>query len=201
MHDGVTQIVIGALLETEAARQALFDSVDRAAENLTRAKQLLAQAENEIRRVIYDLHPPVLDTMGLVVALKRFSVTYTATFGIECRVRVVDEPRRLPKEAEIAIYRIVQAALHNVATHAKAEEAWVGFEFGPEQFCVVIKDDGVGFDPGTIMAAPGEHLGLIGMKERAESLGANIDIVSESGAGTQIILKLKSPLYVDGAVA
>ncbi len=197
MHDGVTQMIIGALYETQAVRQAMIDDPERAAESLARAQQLLSEVEVEIRRVIYDLHPPVLDAMGLVVALKRFAATFTAAFNIGCEIQVVGRPRRLPKEIEIAIFRILQAALHNVASHAKATHAQVCFDFGADWLKTSIEDDGIGFDPAATLAAPGEHLGLIGMKERAEGLGAELIVNSTVGQGTKIELRLPSPAYVD----
>jgi signal transduction histidine kinase len=197
MHDGVTQIIIGALYETQAARQALLDDPDRAGENLDRAQQLLSDVENEIRRVIYDLHPPVLDQMGLVVAMKRFATTYQSSIGIECQVQVAGQPRRLGRETEVAIYRIIQAALHNVSTHAHASHASVGFDFGSAALQVMIEDNGIGFDPDAVIKIPGEHLGLIGMKERAEGLGAEIRIESAPGEGTRILLHLPVPVYME----
>jgi signal transduction histidine kinase len=197
MHDGVTQMIIGALYETQAARQAMSDDPDRAAESLTRAQQLLAEVEVEIRRVIYDLHPPILDAMGLVVALKRLAATFTAAFNVECEIQVVGRSRRLPKEIEVAVFRIIQAALHNVASHAHARRAQVGFDFGSDWLKVRIEDDGVGFDPAAVMTVPGEHLGLIGMKERAEGLGAELIVSSTPGAGTRVELRLPSPAYLD----
>lgn len=198
MHDGVTQMVIGALYDTEAARQALLDDPERASENLKHAQQLLSEVDTEIRRVIYDLHPPVLDMMGLVVALKRFAVTYAATFGIGCDVQAVGQARRLPKATEIAIYRIIQAALDNVVTHAGAKQVQVSFDFGADCLRVRIEDDGVGFNPKTVMRSPGEHLGLIGMKERAEGIGAFLEVNSAPQEGTQIELRLLSPTYLEG---
>ncbi len=197
MHDGVTQMIVGALYETQAARQSLYDDPDRAGENLARAQQLLSEVELEIRRVIYDLHPPVLDMMGLVVALKRFAVNFTAVFDIACQVQVAGRPRRLDKEAEITIYRIIQAALHNVATHAQADQVRVYFDFGTASLQVRIEDNGIGFDPQKAMNTPGEHLGLIGMNERAESLGASLDVQSTPGQGAQIKLQQPEPHYLD----
>ncbi len=197
MHDGVTQMIIGALYETQAARQALTGDSDRAAENLTRAQSLLTEVELEMRRVIYDLHPPVLDAMGLAMALRRFAATFTATFGADCQVQVAGRPRRVSKETEVAIYRIIQAALHNVASHAQAKSARVGFDFGADWLHAVVEDDGIGFDPDTVINIPGEHLGLIGMKERAESLGAALTVTSAPGRGARIELRLPSPEYLD----
>ncbi len=197
MHDGVTQMIIGALYETQAARQALIDDPDRAAENLQRAQDLLTEVETEIRRVIYDMHPPVLDQMGLVVALKRFASTYQATFGIECDVQVAGKSERMIHETEITIYRIIQAALHNVATHSQAKHAKVYFDFGTAALQVMIEDDGIGFDPDAVMKLPGEHLGLIGMKERAEGLKAELTVQSEAGVGSRIMLRVPAPVYLE----
>ncbi len=197
MHDGVTQMIIGALYETQAVRQAMIDDPDRAAESLSRAQGLLSEVEVEIRRVIYDLHPPVLDAMGLVVALKRFAATFTAAFNIGCEIQVVGRPRRLPKGIEIAIFRIIQAALHNVASHAQAGHAYVRFDFGADWLTASIEDDGIGFDPEATLTAPGEHLGLIGMKERAEGLRAELIVNSTPGKGTRIELRLPSPAYLN----
>lgn len=198
MHDGVTQIIIGALYETQAARQSLTDDPDRALENLSRAQQLLSDVENEIRRVIYDLHPPVLDQMGLAVALKRFAATYQTTFEIDCDVRVIGHPQRLQRETEVAIYRIIQAALQNVATHAQAYHAQVTFNFDTAGLGVTIEDDGIGFDPDSVIKIPGDHLGLISMKERAESLQAELTVHSAPGTGTRIELRLPGPVYLIG---
>jgi signal transduction histidine kinase len=197
MHDGVTQMIIGSLYEIEAARSTIFDNPDKAVENLTHAQEHLTEVEREIKRVIYDLHPPVLDMLGLVVALKRFATTYTQTFEIDCRVHVSGNQRRLPKETEIAIYRIIQAALQNVASHAQARQVTISFVFNFEQLFVQVIDNGIGFDPEIILKTPGDHLGLIGMKERADGLGANLRIDSHKGLGTQVEFCLPSPVYMD----
>ena len=197
MHDGVTQTIIGALYETQAARQALSDDPDRATENLARAQNLLSEVDVEIRRVIYDLHPPVLDMMGLVVAMKRYASTFATTFDLECQVQVQGTPRRLAKEIEIDIYRIVQSALHNVTSHANASLAVVSFHFGSALFQVVVSDNGEGFNPKIALETPGDHLGILGMKERAEGMGANLIVNSSPVSGTEIELNLQNPEYLD----
>jgi signal transduction histidine kinase len=197
MHDGVTQTIIGALYETQAARQALLDDPDRAVENLARAQNLLSEVDGDIRRVIYDLHPPVLDMMGLVIAMKRYASTFTTTFDIDCRVHVVGTPRRLTKEVEIDIYRIIQAALHNVVSHASASQVKVSFHFATPSLRVIIADNGEGFNPKTALETPGDHLGLLGMKERAEAMGAKLFVDSSPKMGTNIELILQNPEYLD----
>ena len=196
MHDGVTQTIIGALYETQAARQALRDDPDLAVENLARAQNLLSEVDVEIRQVIYDLHPPVLDMMGLVVAMKRYANTFTTTFDINCQVHVNGAPRRLTKEIEIDVYRIIQAALHNVIAHANASLVEVTFHFASNSFQVIIADNGEGFNPRTAFETPGDHLGLLGMKERAEGMGAQLAVNSSPKTGSEIELNLGNPEYI-----
>jgi len=196
MHDGVTQTIIGALYEIQAAQDSLVGSPAVASVNLSRAKELLAEVDQEIRRVIYDLHPPVLDMMGLVVATKRFATSFGPTFEIDCRVDIVGDQRRLDKHTEVTIYRIIQSAMQNIATHSHADQACVFFNFKPGNFQIVVEDNGNGFDPQKALSIPDEHLGLIGMKERAESLGASLFIESLPGHGAKIVFDLPSPQYV-----
>jgi signal transduction histidine kinase len=196
MHDSVIQMIIGALYETQAARQSLVSNPERATASLEQAQCLLSEVETEIRRTIYDLHPPMLDTQGLVVALKHFAGNCSHTFDLQCQVKTFGRPQRLPKDVEIAIYRIVQAALHNVAAHAQAKHAQVKLDFGSDAFQASIEDDGIGFDPRPIFRAPGEHLGLIGMQERAQAIGANLNVISNPNEGTRVLLELLSPTYL-----
>jgi two-component system, NarL family, sensor histidine kinase DegS len=163
---------------------------------LEQAQCLLSEVETEIRRAIYDLHPPMLDGQGLVVALKHFVNNCSLTFDLQCQVKTFGRPQRLPRDVEIAIYRIVQAALHNVAAHAEAKHAQVKLDFGSDAFQASVEDDGVGFNPRAIFRSPGEHLGLIGMQERAQAIGANLNVTSSPNQGTRVLLELLSPLYL-----
>lgn len=197
MHDGVTQTIIGALYEIQAAQDSLVSSPAVASVNLSRAKELLTEVDQEIRRVIYDLHPPVLDMMGLVVATKRFAASCGPTFEIDCNVEIRGDQRRLDKNSEVTIYRIIQSATQNIASHSHADQACVFFNFEPDNFQIIVEDNGIGFDPQMALSTPDEHLGLIGMIERAESLGASLVIDSGPGNGAKIILDLPSPPYID----
>jgi signal transduction histidine kinase len=190
MHDGVTQTIIGALYEIQAAQDSLVKNPSIAAVNLSRAQDLLADVDQEIKRVIYDFHPPVLDMLGLVAATERFASTFAQTYSIACSVSVSGDLQRLDKHTEVTIYRILQSAMLNVATHSNAGQAWIRFAFNSDTLEVSIEDDGVGFDPQKTLATPGEHLGLIGMIERSESLGGSLLLDSSPGRGTTITFSL-----------
>ena len=191
MHDGVTQLIYGALYETQAARELLRASSHPAQAKLERAQDLLNQVEVETRRVIGDLHPPILDAMGLVAALNRYTALFQDMVGLPCALRMTGQPFRLSNATELAVYRIVQEALHNVESHAEANSVTVLLGFQPGWLRVVIEDDGQGFNPGQVLTEPGDHFGLPSMRERAQSIGARLRVDSTPGHGTRIVLNVQ----------
>lgn len=189
MHDGVSQLIIGALYETQAAKQSLPARPGVALNKVQAVQSLLKQMETEIRRVIHDLRPIILDTMGLIPALRQYAETFSELFGIPCSVHVSGSPLRLMPAAETAIYRIVQEAMHNVGTHSTATMAQIYVLFKPTKMRVVVRDNGQGFDYQGVLKDTTEHLGLMGMKERALSIGGTLEVDSAPRYGTRIIFQ------------
>lgn len=191
MHDGITQLIISALYESQSAKESMaLDNGRTATDHLDDAQGILKQIDTEIRRIIYDLRPPILDAMGLVPALKQFTSRYQHYAQIECNLHVSGKPYRLLTEVEISIYRLIQESLQNITVHAEASLAEIQVDFYEERVCVTVCDNGIGFDLGCFLNAPTEHLGLIGMRERAEYIGGQIEINTQSGQGTQIVLNV-----------
>ena len=121
-----------------------------------------------------------------MAALEVYVSTIQRT-GLEARLEVVNELPPQTPEVRLGIYRIVQEALHNVLRHASADEAVVRIEFADDLLRVIIRDNGVGFDPET--AARPTSLGMLSMRERAAAIGASFSIISRPGAGTAIIFE------------
>ena len=193
MHDGMTQMIVSALFETQCAKESqALGNTDTATDHLEDAQDLLKQIDTEIRGIIYDLRPLILDARGLVPAIEQFASRCQQYSQIECNLTVSGDPYRLQSDVEIGIYRLIQEALHNITTHAKATQAEIHLEFSKEKVCVSIRDNGIGFDLERFVTAPGEHLGLIGMKERAQCIGGQIDIQSKQDHGTRIVLTVPS---------
>lgn len=146
----------------------------------------------ELRRVTRGLRPMYLEDLGLVPALEMLSKDASADLSTPMSFRVEGTPRRLPPEAELALYRIVQESLSNVARHAHANHAEVVVQFTDDTLMMDVRDDGAGFDlpehPGDLAAAG--HYGLLGMHERAEIIGAKLSIASEPGKGTTVSIRL-----------
>lgn len=191
MHDGINQLLIGAMLELMSARERISGGdLSRAESSLQQVRELLKRVEREIRQIIYDLRPPTLDALGLVPSLRRYTDRFRQYSRIPCEVRVEGDPRRLPPDMEIGIYRIMQEALQNVSAHANAQRAEVAVSFSPQTIALTIADDGRGFDLEAVQHDSSGHFGLLGMRERAEALGGQLAIRSQPGWGTQVHLSL-----------
>lgn len=190
MHDSTTQLILGALYATQAARDGFDINLSAARENMAMVQQFLQQIEAEIRQTIRDLRPIILDAEGVVPALKQYVDQYKELTKTSCTLRVTGTPLRLTGEAEVAIYRIVQEALQNVAAHAKAHSVCVGIHFVSRAVCVTVEDDGRGFDLVNVSHQGDGHFGLIGMRERAWNIGAHLQVDSTSGQGTRVVLQV-----------
>jgi signal transduction histidine kinase len=147
---------------------------------------LLERAGGELHDVIFELRPPDLDDLGVVAAIEAYAQTIQRT-GLSCRLEMAGEPPSLTPEVRLGIYRIVQESLHNVLRHAGADEAVVRLDTSDDLLRVTIRDNGAGFDPS--LAVRPTSLGLLSMRERAESIGATFTIVSKPGGGTAIVIE------------
>ncbi len=146
----------------------------------------------EARRFVRALTPPALDDAPLPEALRRLTAGVTA--GPEVRFHLDGEPRRLPVEAEVALLRLTQEALANVARHAHAERAAVTLAFLDGQVTLDVYDDGVGFTPGgSAGGAARTTFGLHGMRERIAELGGTLTVESAPGEGTAVAAALPVP--------
>jgi signal transduction histidine kinase len=196
MHDGVVQLITAARYELQAARLALTSGpTRRACERIEAARRVLADMEEEIRHVIYDLHPAILDADGLVPALRRHATRFQEICAVACDVRVTGDPYKLPMSTKAAVFRVVKEALHNVGTHAEAHSAIVTLDFQPGLLRVTVRDDGHGFDAQRYLQShDGGHLGLLGMEQRVKSLDGDMEIWSRPGEGTEITLRF--PIFL-----
>jgi len=191
LHDGINQLLIGAMLELKASDERLR-GVSETAESLEPTLDILRQVEQEVRRVVNDLHPPTLESLGLAPALKRLADRLEHFFGVRCDIEVVGMERRVSRRTEVAAYRIVQEALQNVATHAGVDRAVVRLGFGDDSLAVTIEDEGKGFDVGILgQTAPG-RFGLLSMRERVEGLDGTFSIDSSVGSGTAVHVELSA---------
>jgi two-component system sensor histidine kinase DegS len=194
MHDGINQLLIGALLELKSGRERLaVGNLDRADDAFQAAQGILHSIETEIRRVIYDLRPPTLDALGFVSELRRYIQDFKQYTNLNCVVHVEGESVRLPGQMEISIYRLAQEALQNVYSHARARNVEITIRFTAEALELSICDDGIGFDSTAVEQAHTLHFGLVTMRERAKSMSGLLKIQTQIGYGTCVHLSVPIP--------
>jgi two-component system, NarL family, sensor histidine kinase DegS len=204
LHDETIQrlVVISRRLESLSV---LSDQLPAAAqERISALEELLSETMKGVRRFVQDLRPPMLDHLGLVASVEALAADLRENNGIAVPVRIVGTPRRLGPEEELVLFRIAQEAMGNARRHSGAGEVEVLMDFAAEQVRVQVCDNGCGFVvPGRIDDyVPEAKLGLIGMKERARTLGGVLDITSRPGCGTTVCVEIPTqPVEPDPAPA
>jgi signal transduction histidine kinase len=154
--------------------------------SLEQTRSLVEGIVGKLRDLAHGLRPPSLDDLGLVAALRQLVGTFQERTGVATTFAIRGDERRLDPEAELALFRIAQEALHNVERHAAAQRVTLELTFDAEVH-LRVADDGGGFTPRS-PARPGERggLGLLGMQERAAWLGGRLDLRSSPGHGTTV---------------
>jgi signal transduction histidine kinase len=185
LHDSVTQSILAAIYELHAIRRRLDDAgeVDYRIDN---CQKMLDGALNEMKHIVYALRPRALDELGLVAALENYVTGMREQRSLSVDFQVTGAPYKIPRDVELAIYRIVQEALQNAVRHAEASALAVFVGFQRSTLLVTISDNGKGFDPMNIK----EGLGLVGIRERADAIKGHLKIDTAKGSGTLIILEL-----------
>jgi two-component system sensor histidine kinase UhpB len=156
-------------------------------------KDLSTSAMIELRDVISDLRPSLLDDLGLVPALRGQVQAFIERSGIKADLDISGNIRRLSPDLETIIFRIVQEGLTNVSKHAGANATYIDLSFGEEALNLSISDDGHGFDvDATLRSAPSDlrAWGLLGMQERVALADGTFEISSNSGEGTTIEIEI-----------
>ncbi len=183
LHDDTIQSLIAVQQRIEMAQKAMTKDPALAAAKLVDLKELITDTLTSVRRYVRDLRPTYLENLGLIPALEMLTRESNA------RLKLVGEEERLDPERELALFRIVQESLRNIAKHAHATDVAVTLTFGPNDVTATVEDNGSGFDapesPGAYAQAG--HFGLMGMQERAQLFGGNVYVKSERGQGTKVI--------------
>jgi len=186
LHDDTVQSLIALKQRVQLARRKVpqgptFDAM------LSELQEMLETTMSDVRRFSRALRPIYLEEAGLVAALETLARDASHT-ELHIAFEVTGEVRRLAPEVELALYRIVQESLTNVAKHAHASSAHVSVAFNSSTLSIRVEDNGVGFDAperatGLVVAG---HYGLMGMQERAQLVGAKLALRSQPGKGTQV---------------
>jgi two-component system sensor histidine kinase UhpB len=186
LHDGFGQLLAAILLHVQAAKALAGEA---AQSQLDECTALLQRAAEEVRFVALELRPPMLETLGLEATLRWLAKRHEEQTGVP--VQVVGRLNGGSGDLAIACFRLVQEALTNILRHAGARHIWLELSQSESVLELVVRDDGVGFDVTSTLAQTDRrgHLGLLGMRERAQILGGSLEVDSEPGRGTRIRIR------------
>ena len=188
LHDSVTQSLYSLTLFAEAASEELSaGELNTVASHLKELNQTSQQALQEMRLMVFELRPPELETKGLALALKERLEAVESRSGMKTAIKI-DLEERLPTNVEQGLYSIAREALNNILKHSQATKTTITLFKEPEKVVLEIWDNGIGIET---LGNSNAGLGIKGMKERAEKIGANLTLQPNPGGGTQ--LKVEVP--------
>jgi signal transduction histidine kinase/predicted hydrocarbon binding protein len=193
LHDAVTQTLFSASLIAEVLPRLWERNPDMGRQRLEELRQLTRGALAEMRTLLLELRPASLTEASLADLLRQLTEAITGRARVPVMLTVEGE-RDLPPEVKVALYRITQETLNNVAKHSGASRAAVILRYQPDRVMLHIGDDGRGFK---LADTPPDSLGLSIMRERAEAIGADLRIESEPGEGTQVFVTWQDAGEVD----
>ena len=188
LHDELGALLTAAKLDVARLKSKIDATAPDVSERLKHLTETLNSGIALKRRIIEDLRPSSLSNLGLTAALEILTREYAERAGIDVETSL--EPVQLPDAAQLTVYRMVQEALTNIGKYAKASKVLVSVHGYPTHVAVQVRDDGVGFDPGTVR--PTSH-GLAGMRHRVEAAGGRLTLTSRPGNGTLLSAVLPLP--------
>lgn len=186
LHDTLAHTLSGLAIQLEAVSSLWAREPDHAQTLLQQSLKITRDGLTETRLAIQSLRATPLEDLGLVTALRNYAESATERNGLQLNLELPGNWQSLPPEIEQCVYRIVQEALENIIRHSQAKTVWVKLVQAASGFELRIEDDGTGFDTRASVAS--SHLGLKGMRERAQLIGAEFMIDSHRGAGTKLRL-------------
>jgi len=195
LHDETSQSLSGIALQLEALMEMSVKSENPDAQftaGLKKVQSLTVQVHKEVSRIISNLHPTILDTLGLVAAVRQHAKNILQPLNINVTINVKGVEMRFPHYVETALFRVVQGAIGNIVAHSKAKNASIILIYQPDEFSLHINDDGQGFDVSrlTDVEETGRGRGLFSMRERIGFLGGTSGVESKIGTGTTVWAKI-----------
>ncbi len=188
LHDETAQNLATLLVLEQMIAQA-HDDAERA-RAIEDARQLTRLTLEGVRRMSIGLRPTILDDVGVQGALRWYVEELMGNVLPEVSLDLDGSTHRLASVTELALYRIAQEALSNVARHAQATKVRISLKRDGDEVVLRIADDGIGFDPNALLLNHREHLGLFTIKERARLASGEAEVTSQPGKGTTVVARL-----------
>ncbi len=190
LHDDLTQRLAVLAIEAGKLEQQVGAAPGKLRDKLRQMKEQMVKLSADVHDISRQLHPSIIDDLGLRQAIQSECVNFTKREGIVIRYEPKDIPPKIPRDISICLFRIVQEGLRNIARHAKVEEAKVRLVGGDKRITLIIEDSGIGFEPAKARGEAG--LGLVSMEERVRLIQGELRVNSKPGEGT--IINVTAPL-------
>jgi two-component system sensor histidine kinase DegS len=192
MHDGPAQALSNFILQTEIAMRLLDVDPAQAKDELGNLKTSAMGTFQKVRNFIFELRPMMLDDLGLIPTLRKYSDAFKEQSGLDVSVTVTGSERRFEPYLEVMVFRAVQELLGNALRHSQATLIKIQVDLGSEFIRVHVEDNGKGFAPESLKDST--SLGLKLIRERAEMLGGNFEVDSAAGSGARISFTVPSKM-------
>ena len=190
IHDGPAQALSNFILQTEIAMRLFDIDTERARAELRSLKTSATSTFQKVRDFIFDLRPMMLDDLGLVPTVRRYVDAFKDKTGLQSTLTVTGADYRMDSAREVVIFRGIQELLGNVRQHAQATQVRVTLDFDGHRVRVVVEDNGRGFVPPTPTTGKQKATGLPTLQERMDLLGGTLQIDSQAGQGTRVIMEV-----------
>jgi signal transduction histidine kinase len=191
LHDHTGQALLALRAELRVLRHQLSKDPEKAQAQIDYLDQIVLDLNQDLEHLAYDLRPPTLSALGPISALNQYIAEFGRRMNIQAEFIYDSDIPRLPEDIELVCYRIVQEALTNIARHASADHIDVTMNYFADTLHLVIKDNGVGFSPAHTNHRRG--LGLLGMRERLAQIQGFLEIQSQPGQGTELVVTIPIP--------
>lgn len=190
LHDGPSQLISAIIMEFRFLKEVINRKPEKAQEELAHLEELATHALHQVRNLVFDLRPLILETQGLAAALELYVQKQRESEGFNLQLDTDGFTARLVAQSEAAIFSIVQEAVNNARKHAEAKNVWIAAQQKNGFLTITVQDDGRGFDVASVEGGYSNRgsLGLLNMKERAEIASAKLSIASQVGKGTLVSL-------------
>ncbi len=186
LHDETSQALTVLMIELKMLEKAKPEDRKK---KITELRDYTSQILDGVRRLILELRPSDLDELGLIPALRSYTKDWSKKINSGIDFQATKPRGRLPNNVEVALYRVVQEALTNVAKHSGATSVWISMRCEDSLGMVTIRDNGRGFNMDEVMKSKESGLGLFGMMERMSTVGGELKINTTPSQGTEVVAK------------
>ncbi|MEJ2717687.1 MAG: PAS domain-containing sensor histidine kinase, partial [Deltaproteobacteria bacterium] len=194
LHDELGQMLTALRFVLDALDGSLTGDLEVQKQKCRQALSLVEHISNSVRTILFELRPSLLDDLGLVPTLEWYIAQFMGHRpSINVTFDALGIKRRFEREKEVVLFRVFQECLNNVVKHAGAENVQVSLTLSYPKIIFIIKDDGIGFDQGAQLSRSidgGRGIGLLGMRERVDSIGGKFEVISNRGTGTTVRVEL-----------